>query len=143
MPTTYYADGITRATPLPAETPLGSKETGGVWQLAKDYTMTGDEVANDLVFLGNLPVGAEVQKVGSYVRTVGTAAATLTVDIGDTTTADRYATALDVAAAGVDAFDEDPLFTVTSATQGVYLKFKTLSTPGTGVLKVRINYRAN
>lgn len=141
MPTTYYSDDFTSRN-LPASTPLGNKLTGDLYQAATSYTMTGDEAANDLVKLFTLPVGAEVQKIGSYTKTVGTAAATLTIDIGDTTTADRYASALDVAAAGVDAFDEDPLFAITTATQDVYLKFKTLSTPGTGVIHVRVVYRA-
>ena len=141
---TYYSNEYTSRN-LPEDRPDGDLQ-GGVLRIKKaTYNMTGSEAANDVVNLFKLPEGAEVVKTGSFVKAVGTIAVTCTVDIGDddpTADPDRYATALDVAAAGLDAFDEEPVHTLTQESN-IQLLFKTLATPGsTGVLHVYVAYRS-
>jgi len=141
---TFYSNQNTERN-LPENRVDGDLFGGKLRALYRSYNMTGAEAANDVVVLGQLPAGAIVIKPGSFVKAVGTIASVCTIDIGDdngTPDPDRYATALDVAAAGVDAFDEDPLYRLT-AQANIKLLFKTLTTPGsTGVLHVVITYLA-
>lgn len=50
------------------------------------YTMTGNEVANDVVYFARIPSGSVVDIAGSVATGVGAAAATMTMLIGDTDT---------------------------------------------------------
>lgn len=50
------------------------------------YTMTGNEVANDVIYFARIPSGSVVDIMGSVATGGGNAAATLTMSIGDTDT---------------------------------------------------------
>ena len=69
------------------------------------YTMTGNEVANDVIYIARMPSGAIVDVTNGYITGNGIAT-TATVSVGDTDTQGgtvaydpaRYSTALNVAA---------------------------------------------
>lgn len=74
------------------------------------YTLSGSEVTADTLYLIKVPKGTTVFSTRSKVRSVGTVATAMTIDVGyyesaSSLDADEFATALDVAAAGEDAFD--------------------------------------
>lgn len=78
------------------------------------YTVTGDELAADIIDIIKLPQGSRVIPYLSNVTAVGAVATTLTLDIGDDiltaedgsllTDPDAYADGLNTAAAGNDLF---------------------------------------
>ncbi len=108
--------------------------------------MTGAEAAADVIRLIKVPAGCVVipRLSGTYTRTGGIAV-TATITIGDdggganpgfvTADDDRYSTALNVAAAGADAFTggvaEQTPFTTTAQTW-LTATLATLSTPTAG-----------
>ena len=147
MPTAYYSNEFPSLNRVEDQPPGGTQNS--VVRIKKaTYSMTGLEATNDTIDLFKLPAGSEVMKVGSFVKSVGTIAATCTLDIGDTDDSvtaadtDRYATALDVAAAGLDDFDEDPIYTLGEEAT-IRVLFKNLSTPtDSGVLHFYVAYRS-
>lgn len=82
------------------------------------YTMAGTEGTADTIYVCKIPQGARVIGYLSRVLSSGVAG-TATLNIGDddesTADVDRYASALDVAAAGTDTFDENEYTAVASA----------------------------
>jgi hypothetical protein len=107
------------------------------------YTMTGTEAANDVIRVCKVPNGTKVICRSSGTANTATASvATITVGddgLGGTLDADRYSTALDVAAAGVDSFTGGAAATVpyvSSAEGWITATFATLTTPNdTGVIQ--------
>lgn len=129
---------------LPADQPLGYTATGSVRCAVVTYTMTGSEAASDKIVLFPLEKGSHIIKDGSVVKSSGVGV-TATLHVGDEDGAgdnDRYCTSLDVAAAGLDDFDENPVYTLTSRAN-ITATFATLSTPTEGgVLTFRVLYRS-
>lgn len=66
------------------------------------YTISAGatEVANDIIYLGYLPMGAVVYPEHSFVFNETDPGTTLTLDIGDVTDVDRYADGIAAAVAG-------------------------------------------
>ena len=112
--------------------------------LTPKYAMTGDEVAADIIRICKVPAGTTVIARSSGTANTATAAVA-TITVGDeglgsgTADPDRYSTALDVAAAGVDAFTGGVAATTpfTSTAEGwITATFATLTTPNaTGVIQ--------
>ncbi len=110
------------------------------------YTMTGAEAASDTIRIAKVPAGVIVLPTLSSTATrAGGLATTMTITVGDdgggsndgavTLDVDRYSTALNVAAAGADAFTggiaaEAP-FTTTAETW-ITATIATLATPTAG-----------
>ena len=67
-----------------------------VW--SDTYAAIGSESATSTIQLATLPAGAVVHCITASWANIG--AATATIHIGDSDTADRYATSLDIATAG-------------------------------------------
>lgn len=128
----------------PEDRPVAARSDDGNLKLAHwSYTMTGDEAENETLVLGKLPAGSMIMKDGSFVVATGTIASTCTIDVGDNDgsgSVDRYASNLNVAAAGTDVFSAQPLYELTEEAS-IIVTFDTLSTPGTGVLDFYIVYR--
>lgn len=95
------------------------------------YTMTASESTNDSIRVMKIPQGARVLSYLSRVLSNGIAT-TATLNVGDedegTPDVDRYASALDVAAAGSDTFDENE-YTAVATSGGTWMTaaFATLS----------------
>lgn len=115
------------------------------------YTFVGTEAANDIVNLAWLPEGSEVVPHLCTVNSDGVAStATITVGdldvagVGTAVDADRYSTALDVAAAGNDAFTGGVAFTTPyrlGADAWLSATFASMNTPVAGKkLTFRIAY---
>lgn len=98
MPT-FYSDQITGLRANPLSKPMADESRGKL--RVSVFTWTGDAAQNDFIELCRLPVGARIL----YGKTDNTAfGASVTMDIGDGTTENKYASAVDVAAAGQDDF---------------------------------------
>lgn len=78
---------------------------GRLAAITATYTMTGNEAANDTIYIARVPQGALIDpSVGSIATGGGAAAATLTMSVGDTDTQGgtvsydpaRYSAAIDV-----------------------------------------------
>lgn len=116
-------------------------------------TMAGTEAANDTVKLIKLPKRAMIDPTASTVVSEGVAT-TATIDIGDddvlgvgaVVDPDRYAAALDVAAAGVDRFDSIAAAArltpyILGSESWIILTWKTMNTPvAAKKLIVRLGY---
>jgi len=103
------------------------------------YTSIATQAANDTINLAVLPKGCIVIPSLSFIRRNGAAAATLTIDVGDSGDADRYCDGLDAAAAGVGAFTTPAVpdgainpYTLTADTV-IVAKIATITTPAVGV----------
>ena len=102
MPTTYYTDvaGTSGQSGTQLSNRQDSKVVGGVVLMATaTYTFAGDEVANDLIDIVELPAGAVVIPHLSRITADATIATTLTVSIGNTDgtpSATKFSSALDV-----------------------------------------------
>lgn len=132
----------------------GLKENSPLRFLDALYTMLGTEAANDLINIAKLPQGAVIDPCHSTVVGDGVAT-TATLHVGDDDTAgvgaaaddDRYATSMDVAAAGVDRFDSTAAAArltpyALGADSIIQGKFATMNTPVAGKkLRFRIGYR--
>ena len=68
------------------------------------YTSIATQAANDKINLAIIPSGCRVIPELSYARRSAKTATALTVDIGDSADADRYADGLDIKDAGTSAF---------------------------------------
>lgn len=107
------------------------------------YTMLGTESAAETVLLCRVPKRYKLLEDLSNVANDGMAT-TATIDVGTSTTADRYADGLDTAAAGRDAFGVTGDDTVDNSVESdeadsyVILTFATLATPVAGK-KVKVN----
>jgi len=86
----------------------------------------------DDMFLAYLPKGTIVLPQLSYVQSDGGVGATATVNVGTPTSSSALATALDVAAAGLDQFDGLPY--QLTVEEWLTADFEALATPATGVL---------
>lgn len=95
---TVYSDQITnsRATPPVMNDSAGA---GGKLRIA-NFTYTGDVAQNDLLELVRLPKGARIQYGRIDFTDFGTS---VTLDIGDGTTENKYASAVDIATAAGQA----------------------------------------
>lgn len=138
---TLYTDGVS-ALIRPEQRPTGD---GDVRAVLRTYTMLGTEAENDVIRVVKLPAGTQILPLLSKVKAGGTVAATATMDVGDEDGSgddDRYATNLNIAAAGIDAFNADPLYTLTEDTW-ITATFDTLSTITEGtVITFLILYRS-
>lgn len=111
----WYSDATVSSTRTENKRESGNL-VGKEVHLAKvTYTFTGSEANAELIYLLTLPKGAEILTDQCKVVSSGTinsaAMGTCTIDVGDLDTTNddnRYATLLNVNAAGEDAFDEVP-----------------------------------
>lgn len=94
MPT-FYSDQITLLRAAPPSKPL-SDESRGKMRVSR-FSWTGDAAQNDFVELCRLPEGARVYRGYLDYTAFG---ASVTLDIGDGTTENKYVSALSVATAG-------------------------------------------
>lgn len=104
-----------------------------------NYTSIATQAANDTINLVKLPKGAKVIPELSFIRRDGAAAATLTIDVGDSGDADRYSDGFNAAAAGSQAFITPAVpdgainpYTLTAETT-IVAKIATIETPAAGV----------
>lgn len=91
---THYSDQITLLRATPQSKPM-SGESNGKLRVAA-FTFTGDVAQNDLVELARIPEGARIYSGRVDFTDFGTS---VTMDIGDGTTENKYASAIDVATA--------------------------------------------
>lgn len=91
---TLYSDQITQLRATPQTFPL-SDESRGKLRVSR-FSFTGDVAQNDLVELCRLPEGARIYHGRIDFTDFGTS---VTLDIGDGTTENKYISALDVATA--------------------------------------------
>lgn len=95
---TLYSDQITQLRATPQTFPL-SDESRGKLRVSR-FSFTGDVAQNDFVELCRLPEGARIY---SGRIDFGDFGASITLDIGDGTTENKYLSALDVATAAGQA----------------------------------------
>lgn len=91
---TLYSDQITGLRATPQSKPDSGVSNGKV--RSEVFTWTGDAAQNDLVELCRLPVGARILTGRLDFTDFGTS---VTLDIGDGTTENKYLSALDIATA--------------------------------------------
>ena len=91
---TLYSDQITGLRATPQTKPDSGVSNGKV--RSEVFTWTGDAAQNDLVELCRLPVGARILTGRLDFTDFGTS---VTLDIGDGTTENKYLSALDIATA--------------------------------------------
>jgi len=91
---TFYSDQITLLRATPQSKPLADESRGKL--RVSHFTFTGDVAQNDLVELCRLPEGARIYSGRVDFTDFGTS---VTMDIGDGTTENKYASAIDVATA--------------------------------------------
>jgi hypothetical protein len=97
---TLYSDQITGLRATPQSKPDSTSSNGKV--RCEIFSWTGDAAQNDFVELCRLPVGARIMTGFVDFTDFGTS---ITLDIGDGTTENKYLSALDIAtAAGTSAF---------------------------------------
>lgn len=97
---TLYSDQITGLRATPQSKPDSTVSNGKV--RTQVFSWTGDAAQNDLVELCRIPVGARILTGFIDFTDFGTS---VTLDIGDGTTENKYLSGLDVAtAAGTSAF---------------------------------------
>lgn len=103
MPTTYKSDIQTKndaaLTALHNGLLDGDDRNGLLLVAQATYTLTGSEVANDIIQLFKLPAGAVIIPALSSVQCSADPGTTLTLNVGDTGS---------VAAPGFDAVSADP-----------------------------------
>lgn len=112
------------------------------------YTSIATQAANDTINLAIVPAGCVVIPLKSFIIRDGAAAATLTIDVGDSGDADRYADGFDAAAAGIGIFTTPAVpdgainpYTLTADTV-IVAKIATIGTPAAGVeLEFHIAYQ--
>lgn len=95
---TLYSDQITGLRATPQSKPDSGVSNGKV--RSEVFTWTGDAAQNDLVELCRLPVGARILTGRLDFTDFGTS---VTLDIGDGTTENKYLSALDIATAAGNA----------------------------------------
>ena len=112
------------------------------------YTSIATQAANDTINLAIIPAGCVVLPLQSFIIRDGAAAATLTIDVGDSGDPDRYADGIDAAAAGINIFTTPAVpdgainpYTLTADTV-IVAKIATIVTPAAGVeLEFHIAYQ--
>jgi hypothetical protein len=98
---TYVAQNGAAGKSLNVGTLLERDVAGKERVLISSYTSTGAEATNDLIQFGLLPIGAKVIPGSSYwITTVGSIGTTVTVSLGDQTTAARWSTTQALAGGG-------------------------------------------
>jgi hypothetical protein len=134
---TNYAAVQLAPTPITMLQPLEATPTTRVVQPV--YTFTGAEAAADVIRVFQVPAGSIViPHLSNVVSDAVATTATITVGddgLGSTLDADRYSTALNVAAAGVDAFTGGAAATVpyqSTAEGWITVTLATLATPVAG-----------
>lgn len=95
---TFYSDQITQLRATPQTFPLSDESRGKL--RVSHFTYTGDVAQNDLVELCRLPEGARIYSGRIDFTDFGSS---VTLDIGDGTTENKYLSALDVATAAGQA----------------------------------------
>lgn len=91
---TFYSDQITLLRATPQSKPLSDESRGKL--RVSHFTFTGDVAQNDFVELCRLPEGARIYHGRVDFTDFGSS---VTLDIGDGTTENKYLSALDVATA--------------------------------------------
>lgn len=91
---THYSDQITNLRASPPTKPMSGESRGKLRVSA--FTFTGDVAQNDTVELARIPEGARIYSGRVDFTDFGTS---VTMDIGDGTTENKYASAIDVATA--------------------------------------------
>ena len=91
---TFYSDQITQLRATPQTFPLSDESRGKL--RVSHFTFTGDVAQNDFVELCRLPEGARIYSGRVDFTDFGTS---VIMDIGDGTTENKYASAIDVATA--------------------------------------------
>lgn len=95
---TLYSDQITLLNARPQSKPLSDESRGKL--RVSHFTWTGDAAQNDFIELCRLPEGARIYHGRVDFTDFGTS---VTMDIGDGTTENKYLSALDVATAAGQA----------------------------------------
>lgn len=95
---TLYSDQITGLRANPISKPMADESRGKV--RASVFTWTGDAAQNDFIELVRLPVGARILNGRVDFTDFGTS---VTLDIGDGTTENKYLSGADVATAAGQA----------------------------------------
>lgn len=129
-----YSDiGAKQVSPTPKNMASNAEITPGTKILNPIYTMDANEVEDDQMFLIHVPKGTKVFSTRGKVRSNGVAT-TLTLDVGyelddGTTDINAFATLLNAAGAGTDAFDEELTYEFTQAGWLIGTITGTFSTP--------------
>jgi hypothetical protein len=125
----------------------GKSVGGELLMLSATYTTDGTEtLGTDIIAIGTLPVGAVVIPALSHIATEAVGGTTPTLDIGDSTTATRYASALDASSAATVSFDTNMFtpFTITAATQDIIATTHTSGNPTAGqIITFNIAYKVS
>ena len=114
-----YTDvGAKQNSPTPKNTASNKELSPGTKILNPIYTFTADELSGDTLYLIKVPKGTKVFSTRGKVRS-DAVATTITLDVGYFESAsvldiNAFATLLDVAAAGTDAFDEELTYEFTA-----------------------------
>lgn len=95
---TFYSDQITNLRATPQVKQIADESRGKL--RVSHFTFTGDVAQNDFVELCRVPVGARIYHGRVDFTDFGTS---VTMDIGDGTTENKYASAIDVATAAGQA----------------------------------------
>lgn len=95
---TLYSDQITNLRATPQSKPLSDESRGKL--RVSCFSWTGDAAQNDYVELARIPEGARIYHGRIDFTDFGTS---VTLDIGDGTTENKYASAVDVATAAGNA----------------------------------------
>lgn len=134
-----YVDELgTTGIPAVGSQALGSvAETGRLRFVERTYTMVGTESNADYINICKLYKGEKVYaNLSDVLCTVDIAGASTTLDIGDDDASGsdtRYASQIDVAAVGRDAFDETTInYTITEDSCWLRASFAVVNTPAAG-----------
>lgn len=152
---TYYSDETPQLL-LPGDVMDSSQLDGKLKIARRNYTFVGTEAEDELWYAVWLPKGSTVITQLCYLISTTDFAGTCTCDVGDldssaanyrTHTADdddRYASGLDMGAAGTDVFASGAAATdphVLQEDTWITVKFETLTTPiADGVLQLILVY---
>jgi hypothetical protein len=147
MASLYSDIGTKQNNPTPKNTASNAEITPATKLLNPTYTFTAAELSGDQMFLVYVPKGTKVFSTRGKVRSDAVATA-ITLDVGyvlddGTTDINAFATLLDVAAAGTDAFDEELTYEFTDAGWIIGTITGTLTTPvaaKTLEFEIAVNY---
>lgn len=119
------------------------KELAGAFVTHAVYTVDATEVVNDRIFICNAPERSKLIPELSSVVNDAVGGTSAIISVGTDANPDRYASALDVTAAGIDRFDvsgdddvsSDPIST--EEERGVYATLTTLTAAMTSGKKLK------
>ena len=144
------ADHDTDIAALQAKPEMGNradpvKHLAGVFASQVVYTVDATEVENDRIRLCKMPTRAKLLEDLSNVANDGVGGTSAIISVGTDGNANKYAAALDITAAGRDAFgvggdDEvssDPI--TEEEDQWIYATFTTLTAAMTSGKKIKFN----